>query len=86
MDLLGSKPARGAYRTTWARMSLTALFLHSGDKSAEDVDKSIDRVMSAYWRLMDFLRIDLGIDPEDADMSDKYLQLSQAQADPTQGD
>ena len=37
--------------------------------------------MSAYWRLMDFLRIDLGIDPENAELSEEYRELEGAQAD-----
>ena len=81
VDLLGSKPVRAAYRTTWARMSLTALHIRSRYKTNEDVDKSWSSAMSAYWRLMDFLRIDLGIDPENAEMTEKYRELEGAKAD-----
>ena len=80
VSLLGSRPVRGAYRTIWVQMSVTVMAIQNAEKSKDEIQTNFDRALTTHHRLMDMLRIDLGVDPEDPENRELYRKRSEEPA------
>jgi hypothetical protein len=80
--LLAPKAIRDVYRATWMSFSYTQLLVTSDQSTQEEVASSIGKATKRYWRLLDELRLDLGVEPDDA--TDPEPEPTEAnESDPT---
>ncbi len=78
VDLFGSKPVRGATRSAWVALSFAGHTVELDDSNNDEIENAFGRAWRAYWRLLDFMRIDLGVDPEAPESVAEYAERMSA--------
>lgn len=70
--LLAPKAIRGCYRTLWAHLVLTQDKARWREGSIEEIDEDYNKAFGHYMRMLDYLRIDLGVEPEHPENQEKF--------------
>jgi hypothetical protein len=80
--LLGPPAIRGCYRTLWAHLVMVERAAFWPDTTEAEINQEYDNAFPHYTRMLDYLRIDLGIDPEYSINREKFNKHNRSLDDP----